>query len=201
MISTIFGLPGSGKSTVLAWAADRALHGKPLEVGHFPFWRVPLTDHVKYRRIYCNFPIAGTYMLQWDHIGKYDFSNSLILLDEITLTADSRKWKNFSDDKVYFFSMHRHYNCDVILASQAADRMDRTLRDLTAHYFYCIKEGGKTRILPIQPDFKAETMSMKYSYAARLSSSKIRRKKYYSMFDSFACAALPENPANLWEVV
>lgn len=193
MISTIFGLPGSGKSTVLAACADRAIHNKPLIVGHRPFWTVAMTDHVHYDRIYCNFPIRGTYMLQWDHIGRYDFSHSLILIDEITLSADSRKWKNFTDDKVYFFSMHRHYNCDIIVASQAPDRMDKTIRDLTAAYFYVINEGRRSRILPIQPDFKPETMSMKYSYGARLNSSLIRRKKFYSMFDSFACSHAGES--------
>lgn len=201
MISVVFGLPGSGKSTILAACADRALHHKPLTVGHWPFWQVNMTDCVNYDRVYCNFPIKGCYMLQWDHIGKYDFSRSLLLIDEITLTADSRKWKNFGDDKVYFFAMHRHYKCDVIVCAQSADRMDKTIRDLAARYFYVTNEGRKSRIEPIEPDFKAENLTTKYKKGARLQSSVLRRKKYYSMFDSFACVAMPENPANLWEVI
>ena len=201
MISTIFGLPGAGKSSLLAWAADQALHDKPLSVGHAPFWRVSMTDHSHYDRVYCNFPIKGTYMLQWDDLGKYDFSNSLILIDEITLSADSRKWKNFGDDKVYFFSMHRHYNCDILIAAQAYDRMDRTIRDLSAKFFYLRNEGSKTRIIPISRDWQPEKMSEKFSLEARLSCSMLKRKNYYHMFDSFACAAMPANPANMWEVV
>lgn len=201
MISTIFGLPGSGKSTMLAWAADRALQAKPLFVGHRPFWTVPLSSIPKYQKIYCNFPIKGTYMLQWDDLGKYDFSHSLILLDEITLLADSRKWKNFDESKVYFFSMHRHQHCDILVCSQAYDRMDRTIRDLSAQFFYLVDEGKKTRIFPIKRDFKVENMSTKYTLSARLCSSVINRKKYYNMFDSFSHVALPENPANLWEVI
>ena len=64
-------------------------------------------------------------MLNWDDVGKYDFSNSLLLIDEVTLLADSRKWKNFDDSKTYFFSMHRHYKCSVIVCSQSYDDMDK----------------------------------------------------------------------------
>lgn len=201
MISTIFGLPGAGKSTTLAYCADLALKGKPVEIGHKPFWRVPLTAEKHYQRIYCNFPIKGCYMLNWDDIGKYDFSHSLILLDEITLLADSRKWKNFDDAKTYFFSMHRHYHCSIIIASQAYDDMDKRIRDRSAQFFYIVDEGSYSRIFPIKPSFRVETMSKSYTLQARLCTSKIKRKKYYDMFDSFSAVAMPENPAKLWEVV
>ena len=59
MISTVFGLPGAGKSTFLAYVAQLALHGKPLEIGHYPFWRVPLTAEARYQRVYCNFPTSS----------------------------------------------------------------------------------------------------------------------------------------------
>lgn len=102
MITCIFGLPGAGKSSYLAYSAQRASQGKRLFCGFRPFWDISLGSAYPYQRIYSNFPIAGCYKFDWEMVGTFDFSNSLILIDEIMQLCDSRDWKNFGAEKKYF---------------------------------------------------------------------------------------------------
>lgn len=48
-----------------------------------------------YSRIYSNFPLLGCYPLEWDSLGVLDYSDCLILIDEIMMLADSRAWKTY----------------------------------------------------------------------------------------------------------
>ena len=105
-ISLYFGLPGCGKTTLLAAQA------------------------VKHRRkgikVYANIPLAVKGVTYIDNacIGKYDLSNSVILIDEGTLFANSRNYKSFSDELTSFFLLHRHYRCDIVIFTQQWDGLD-----------------------------------------------------------------------------
>lgn len=94
MVQGVFGLPGSGKSTYLAKLAKKSFK--------------------KYDRVYSNFYIRGCYQLDFDTLGLVDYSDCLILIDEISLFCDCRNWKNFSSDMVYFWTNHRHYGVDIV---------------------------------------------------------------------------------------
>ena len=59
MISGVFGLTGAGKSSFLAWCADRAQRGRRLSVGFRFAGGVSLQDERHYDRIYSNFPLFG----------------------------------------------------------------------------------------------------------------------------------------------
>ena len=95
MITCVFGLPGSGKSTLMAKMCKSALKGK------------------RYDKVYCNFYLKGAYPIEFKDLGVYNFENSLILIDEAMNEADSRGFKSFTAELKYFFSNHRHYGCDV----------------------------------------------------------------------------------------
>lgn len=84
-----------------------------------------------YKRIFSNYYIEGCYMIKYEELGLYDFSDSLILLDELTLEADSRNFKQFDAVKKEFFIMHRHYHIDIIYFTQQWDGVDKKIRDLT----------------------------------------------------------------------
>ena len=89
MIIEIFGLPRSGKTTTLCMIAQNALKGKSvLGLG-------------KYENVFTTFFCRGCKKLDFADLGKYDFSNSLILIDEISLYADNRNFKNFDSDLLY----------------------------------------------------------------------------------------------------
>ena len=117
MISFVMGLPGAGKTTFLTWACIRALADKSLDVGHFSYKR-PLGDVRHYKRVFSNIPIDGTYKLDFEMLGKYEYDDSLLVIDEAGSLADSRNWKAFDNDLRDFINMHRHYHCEQIIMSQ-----------------------------------------------------------------------------------
>lgn len=199
MLTGVFGLPGAGKTTLLCALADRAIAQKPLYIGHKPFWTMPLGEFQHYDRVYCNFPMVGAYKLNFDHLGLFDFSRSLILIDEIATLANSRDWKSFDSHKVEFFAKHRHQKCDVIYCSQSYRNMDLTIREITAQLLYIRKQGEYTVVSPITKGFKVEpSMEEAYTLQARLYSSRFKRKKFYHLFDSYEHKELPENPSEGW---
>lgn len=201
MITGIFGLPGAGKSSVLAYFADRAVKGKSLRVGLPPFWSLSIGDAYPYERVYSNFPIAGCYELKWEMIGFVDFSKCLILIDEIMHVCDSRDFKSFPAEKKYWFSMSRHYRADVVYCSQGYMDTDVRIRNLTAQLLYVQNRGSFSRVTPIKKSwFIDKSIEERFELLPPLESSYIRRKKYYHLFDSYVAKKLPENPALLWEV-
>ena len=81
MITGVFGLPGAGKTTFLTWLTLRALRKKPLYIGHLGFKKM-IGECRTYDKVYSNVPIDGTYKLTFEHLGKVDFSDCLIIIDE-----------------------------------------------------------------------------------------------------------------------
>ena len=140
MVTCFFGLPGCGKSTFLAMLAQKEL--KRIARGRS-----------KYERVLTNFYVDGCYKVDYDDLGKYEIENSLILLDELTLFADSRDYKLFTSAKKYFFLMHRHYNCDIVYFTQQWDGIDKKIRDITSDLFYlkkCCSNADSLLLRPFQ---------------------------------------------------
>lgn len=195
MISLFFGLPGSGKTTIMASLAHK--------------W----SKRKRYDNIYCNvrLSIPGVTYIDNDCIGKYDLSNCLLLIDEATLFADSRSYKEFSKDKIQYFLMHRHYRCDVYLFTQQWDGVDRKIRVITDRVYYIYKPiltgfwWSKYYRIPygiIIPNPKKDQQKLgeiiqgycKPSFLVRLLAPKIFRPRYYKYFDSFETVPLPALP-------
>ena len=126
MINGYFGLPGSGKSTFLTRIAQKEL--KRISRGKS-----------KYLHVLTNFYCEGCERVEYKDLGNFDISDSLILLDEITLDADSRNFKQFDSAHKHFFLMHRHYNCDVIYFTQQYDGVDKKIRDITSNLYFVKK--------------------------------------------------------------
>ena len=197
MIKLFFGLPGCGKTTALAYFALKNSSGK------------------RYRHIYGNVPLAGcpNYVhIENEDIGVYDLSDSLILIDEGTLFADNRDYKNFPKHQIQFFLLHRHYNCDIYIFTQQWDGVDKKIRVITDRVYYLYKPFFtgffRTKIWRIPygliiPDRK-DTHSAKYGdivqgyfkppLIARFASPSIFRPKYYKYFNSWDRPKLPPLP-------
>jgi len=191
-----FGLPGCGKTTMMTALALKAVKEK------------------KYENIYCNVHIAvpGVTYIDNECIGTYDLRNALILIDEATLFADSRDFKNFSKDKITYFLEHRHFNVDIVLFTQQWDGVDRKIRVITDRVYYVYK--GKllgrwfTRCYRIPygiiiPDPKKDSSEklgeIVQGYAkppalVRLFSPWLYRPRYYKYFDSWERPQLPALP-------
>lgn len=176
MVTCYFGLPGSGKSTSMAKIAYKALKTK--------------SGRKRYDRVYCNFTCAGCYTLRRDDLGKYNFENCLILLDEAMNDFDNRATKDFTDELKYFFSNHRHYGCDVIYFTQAYDEVDIKIRRNTEMLYYLKRlPFGFSLYRPIYRkiiiDETNGEIKFGYDIGNIFSVRLFWRPKYYKYFDSY----------------
>lgn len=113
----IFGKKGSGKSTLLTKLAVQARKAG--------------------KTVYTTEYIPDTYQISIDDIGIYDFEKgSVLLVDEVGMKWDNRKYKEFKDFHRDFFKLQRHYNLTVYLFSQTFD-VDKKIRDLTDNMYLC----------------------------------------------------------------
>ena len=112
----IFGLPRSGKTTYLCKIAHKCIK--------------------KGEKVYTNFPCKGALKLDFSTLGRVDYHDCTILIDEISLLCDSRDWKTFGSDLRYFFSNHGHYCIDVYYCSQWLTDCDVKIRRMTEELYY-----------------------------------------------------------------
>lgn len=197
-VSLYFGLPGSGKTTMMCYIMQKELNRKK----------------PRYNHIYCNArnTIPGVTYIDNDCIGLYDMHDALICIDEATLFADSRAYKTFDVGKLTYFLEHRHYNVDIVLFTQQWDGVDRKIRVITDRVFYVYKGKflGKwfTRcyqipygiIIPDPKKSDGEKLGdiiqgyCKPGLLVRLFSPWLYRPKFYKYFDSWERPYLPPLP-------
>lgn len=123
MITGFFGVPGVGKTTVAVKFAQREL--KRMKKGKS-----------KYKHVLTNFECAGCEKIKFSDIGVYDIQDSLIILDELTIDADNRDYKNFKRSSVEGFIYHRHYFCDIMYFTQDYNAVDKKIRNLTQDLYF-----------------------------------------------------------------
>lgn len=136
MISGYFGLPGCGKTTQAAKKArqiNRKIERDRKRVAHGK------KRLCKYDYVLTNFKCEGCYKINFSDIGVYDICNCAIILDELTIDADSRDFKNFKRSSVEGFIYHRHYDNDIWWYTQQWDAVDKKIRNLTSDLWYSVK--------------------------------------------------------------
>lgn len=126
MISGYFGVPGSGKTTILTALAQKEL-------------RRIRRGTSSYEHVLTNFYCVGCERVEFFDFNTYSVHNCLILLDELTLDADSRSFKSFPQGIKEFIVMHRHLRNDIIYFVQDYSRIDKTIRELTNELWYVRK--------------------------------------------------------------
>ena len=196
MVSGYFGLPGCGKSTFLTMIARKEL-------------RRIRRGKSKYRHVLTNFYCEGCELIEYQDLGHFEIRDSLILLDEITLDADSRNFKQFDSFHKHFFLMHRHYNCDIIYFTQQYDGVDKKIRDITVNLFFIRRMGPFSiakriwRILDINEQSKEIVQGYRFSNFFELlfmfPFQLCFRPRWYKYFDSFCVPrGLPEYKYPRW---
>lgn len=203
MIKLFFGLPGSGKTTLLVSLAYKELHKK--------FFR-------RYKYVYTNFEcsLPGVKCINNNVIGHYDLcpdGNALLLIDEATLFADSRDFKNFDYDRLLFFVLHRHFKIDCVIVTQYFDGVDLRIRRIIDRVYY-LQKGFFTGwlysfyyripfgiLIPKKKDGEGshlgEIISGYYQpgfISKYLLRKRVFRKRYYKYFNSFSKIELPPLP-------
>lgn len=199
-VSLYFGLPGCGKTTLLTYFAKKFTK-----------------KGSRYKNVYTNVSLSvpGVIYIDNSFIGNYNISDGALLIDEATLFADSRDYKNFGKDKIEYFLLHRHYNVDIYLFTQQWDAVDRKIRVITDRVYYVYKGllFGKWfssyyripyGIIIPDPNKKGASGEKlgdivqgycKPSIFVRLFAPKIYRPSYYKYFDSWACRKLDDLPS------
>lgn len=199
MVRLYFGLPGAGKTTLLVANCIKDVKSK------------------RYKHVYTNIrnTIPGVTYIDNDCIGRYDLRDCAIHIDEATLFADSRAYKEFGKDKMQYFLEHRHYRADISLYTQQWDGVDRKIRVITDRCYYVYKTPltgwfrTKYYRIPygiIIPDPKKSDSEKlgeivqgycKPSFLQRLmQGGSVWRRRYYKYFDSFDCPPLDPLPDN-----
>lgn len=195
-ISLYFGLPGCGKTT---WLTKLALDA---------------VRKGKYQYVYTNvrLNIPGVTVIDNDCIGQYELENCLLLIDEATLFADSRDYKNFSKGRLEYFLEHRHRKADIVLFTQQWDGVDRKIRVITDRVYYVYKgiftgkwisKCWKVPYGILFPDPKKTGEKLgeivqgysKPPFLTRVFAQRIFRPRYYKYFDSWELDKLPPLPA------
>lgn len=111
----VVGKKGSGKTTMLVRLAYEHLRKG---------WNVYSTER-----------IPGCYYLSYHDIGVTKIPpNSLLLVDEVGMVWDARKFKDFPDHLRDWFKYQRHERVKVYLFSQTFD-VDKKIRDLTDNMY------------------------------------------------------------------
>lgn len=195
-VSLFFGLPGCGKTTFLAMLAYRAVKQK------------------RYKHIYSNVPLnmPGVTIIDNNCIGRYELRDCLLLIDEATLFADNRAYKEFSKERMEYFLLHRHRNADIVLFTQQWDGVDRKIRVITDRVFYIYKGKllghwfSSCYRIPygiIIPDPKkggeklgeiVQGYSKPPLFVKLFCTKRIFRPRYYPFFNSWELDPLPKVP-------
>lgn len=208
MLCMYFGLPGSGKTSLLTYTA--ALEQARIDSGLSPYKFIYTNVQINVRGVrYC--PDIK------DLMGKNDLSYGLLLLDEATLLFNCRKYKTFPDEVLEFFVLHRHYKCDVKLFSQRVDSADLNIRalfdriylirkgTLLRNWSYCIRiphgiafskdSEGKDTFGDIVQGYKKPHILL------RLTAHRLYLPACYNSFDSFEAPKLAPLYAGLYKIM
>lgn len=194
-ISRYFGLPGCGKTTVLAMLAYQAVNSK------------------RYTNVYANvhLKIPGVTYLPFSCFGEYEIREGIYFVDEATINCGDRDYKNFGMAKLAYSMEHRHHFLDIVFFSQEADGLDKKLRSITDRCYY-VSKGFLTRgfmssvyrvpykVLWPDGDVNGENAGrilmgyVKPPFFNRLFARRVFRPRWYKYFDSWECVQLPPIP-------
>lgn len=138
MIELYSGTPGSGKSLHTAKEIRSRLRMfKRVIIGNF-YVNTKSIKRCKGTYLFVtNARLTPDRLLQFSrklscHLGRWlQEGEILLIIDEAQLLFNSREWQNVSRQGwLSFFSQHRHYGYDIILAAQFDRMLDRQVRCL-----------------------------------------------------------------------
>lgn len=178
-LDIFFGAPGSGKTTLAAYFAAKAMaSGIP---------------------VYSNVPIVGCYLLDKSDIGVWNIENALVIFDEAGVDFNSRNFKsNFTLEQIKWYKYHRHEGCQVMIFSQGFDDMDKILRTLSTRLWVVRKSALRTivyRAIKKQPDIdELAHQPIDYYDWQPFSRHWIYSPAVWKYFDSWTRLGLPDKP-------
>lgn len=128
-VSLYFGLPGCGKTSLL------------VQLAVSESYKIKMGTSA-YTCVVTNVPIMceGVYFCKdFNWLENHYCEGALILIDEATISFDSRNYTVFARGLVRSFVLHRHTKNDIILFAQIWNRVDKTIRDICDRVYYLHK--------------------------------------------------------------
>lgn len=159
----------------------------------------------KGRPVYSSVWIPGCFYIQTSDIGKYWFPpESVLLVDEVGIEYDNRKFSQFEDCVRDYYKLQRHYKNTVYLCSQVWD-CDAKIRNLTDKLHLLKKVANCVTFDRIyKPDMKVipatnqKEASVSIDIVRIPGISAIWLPKYHKYFDSFEAPRLRKKE---WKLV
>lgn len=178
MVEGFVGLPGSGKTYLLA--------------------KKGIDDLAKGKEVYANFSLKGAKrftslteviaIIKTKLLAKEKI-NITILIDEINLSFPSRMWNKVPGWILYFFSQTRKFGLDIYYTAQALARVDKVIREIT-NFVWIVKPVlfGWRRARKIMPEDNDHVNKEVYETAwFRI------EKKYYEKYNTYEILELEED--------
>ena len=108
----VFAPPGTGKTTLAAKIVKDCL--------------------AEGREVYSNVAIIGAKKFDIKDLGAFQIEHCVLIIDEAGSKVGNRNWHtNLSNEQIEFLKLHRHYDVDIYLFSQAYADVDNKFRELT----------------------------------------------------------------------
>lgn len=199
MVIEYFGLPGCGKTSLAAKTAVDIQRRIDMGLSKYKY---------VYTNVHINYP--GIRLIEWSWIGRYDYTDACIVIDEIGLNAHSRSFDSFPRRMVEWFCTHRHDRVDLIYFAQYYNQADKVIREVTETLYYMKKSifPHCTRIVKIPREIviPKDTGEIKEGFRypnifERIFVGKwFYRKPYYQYFDSWEHCCSARKPARYTEV-
>lgn len=185
MITIVFGKPGAGKSTTIAFVVQENKKKKDKyykRIGKSRLYKaLDKEDAVKLKKklkaflypkrfydvVYCTDEYMNdTYTITYEDLGKWQPTwNSLIILEEAGVWLSNRDFKKISKESIRMAAIHRHCGADVLIISQSTD-VDKKWRDRAERLFIASKVFGLTflRRVLYHVDVNEETHQLEDAY-------------------------------------
>lgn len=155
------GLPGSGKSTQLAYKAlDLLEQNKRLFEKKFMFGkpRRLIVSNMKFSKEIENQYGYGTpesYIAYWSDLEELiEYRHVDVIIDEVATYLDSTQWKEVSLSVKRWLQQHRHFGLDIFGSTQDFKTIDISMRRLTKRAWWVRKIIGSRDISTTLPDVK-----------------------------------------------
>ena len=212
MITIYFGLPRSGKSTLICRMLKKnidlrnKLYKKALKKKNPKKW---FMSHCKYDSFYANMDNKLCPNVDPAELGvKWVYPDrSLVLIDEAGIQYNSRKTLSLPQSTIAYLKLHGHYKSDLCYFSQTWEDIDVTLRRLAERYYYIKKVGPFTMIRRIKKVIMINEEKqiidgfeffhwwlriLPYPFKVKDAIQFVFRPPYYKYFDSYSKMNVPQ---------
>lgn len=215
MITIYFGLPRSGKSTLICKQIHDEQKKREKVLKNARLFKSK-DKRLKYYYKHCKYDNFFTNMdnklcsnqsvkglgSEWVYPKR-----SFVCIDEAGIVYNSRKTLSLPQSNIEYLKLHGHYKTDIHYFSQTWEDIDVTIRRLAERYYYIKRLGPFTlvrrikKVIMINEEkqiidgfefYKILTKFLPFPFGIRDSWTLVFRPPYYKYFDSYSVMDCPE---------